>query len=118
MLQAGRQSEALLGQSSVWLEGRLASPCFPLDSSLLQRPVEWREKFLWAWGSAGPGFCTWCACVLRHFSRVRLCVTLWTVWDSPGKNTGVGGHALLQGRFLTQGSIPCLLCFLHWQAGS
>ena len=25
-------------------------------------------------------------------------------WDSPGKNTGVGGHALLQGIFPTQGS--------------
>ena len=23
-------------------------------------------------------------------------------WDSPGKNTGVGSHALLQGIFLTQ----------------
>ena len=25
-------------------------------------------------------------------------------WDSPGKNTGVGSHALLQGIFLAQGS--------------
>ena len=25
-------------------------------------------------------------------------------WESPGKNTGVGCHALLQGIFLTQGS--------------
>ena len=29
--------------------------------------------------------------------------------DSPGKNTGVGCHALLQGIFLTQGSNPGLL---------
>ena len=29
--------------------------------------------------------------------------------DSPGKNTGVGCHALLQGIFLTQGSNRCLL---------
>ena len=29
---------------------------------------------------------------------------------SPGKNTGVGGHFLLQGVFLTQGLNPCLLC--------
>ena len=27
------------------------------------------------------------------------------LWDSPGKNTGVGCHFLLQGIFLTQGSI-------------
>ena len=29
--------------------------------------------------------------------------------DFPGKNTGVGCRALLQGIFLTQGSNPCLL---------
>ena len=29
-----------------------------------------------------------------------------TQWDSPGKNTGVGCHALLQGIFRTQGSNP------------
>ena len=33
-------------------------------------------------------------------------------WDSPGKNTGVGCHALLQGIFLTQGSTLCLLHLL------
>ena len=27
-------------------------------------------------------------------------------WNSPGKNTGVGGHSLLQGIFLAQGSNP------------
>ena len=30
-------------------------------------------------------------------------------WDSPGKNTGVGCHFLLQGIFPTQGSNPDLL---------
>ena len=30
-------------------------------------------------------------------------------WDSPGKNTGVGCHALLQGIFPTQGSNPGLV---------
>ena len=29
-------------------------------------------------------------------------------WNSPGKNTGVGNHFLLQGIFLTQGTNPCL----------
>ena len=38
--------------------------------------------------------------------------------DSPGKNTGVGCHAFLQGIFLIQGSNLCLLWLLHWQAGS
>ena len=39
-------------------------------------------------------------------------------WDSPGKDTGVGCHALLQGLFPTQGLNPHLLRLLHWQAGS
>ena len=38
-------------------------------------------------------------------------------WDSPGKNTGVGCQALLQGIFPIQGLNMCLL-HLHWQAGS
>ena len=51
--------------------------------------------------------------LLSHFSCVQLCVTPWTVaprllhpWDSPGKNTGVGCHALLQGILPTQGWNP------------
>ena len=42
-------------------------------------------------------------------------------WDFPGKNTGVGYHALLQGIFLTQGSntrflqpLHCRQIFYHW----
>ena len=35
--------------------------------------------------------------------------------DSPGKNSGMGCHDLLQGIFLTQGSNPGLL---QWQSGS
>ena len=63
--------------------------------------------------------------MLSRFSRVQLFGTLWTVthqaplsWDSPGKNTGVGCHVLLQGIFLIQGLNPHLLCLLRWQAGS
>ena len=35
-------------------------------------------------------------------------------WDSPGKNTGMGCHALLQGIFLNQGSNPHLRHLLLW----
>ena len=38
--------------------------------------------------------------------------------NSPGKNTAVGGHALLQRIFPTQGSSPGLVCLLYWEAGS
>ena len=37
-------------------------------------------------------------------------------WDSPGKNTGVGCHFLLQRIFPTQGRNLHLLNFLHWHA--
>ena len=40
---------------------------------------------------------------------------LLSLWDSPGKNIGVGCHAHLQGILPNQGSNPCLLCLLHWQ---
>ena len=37
-------------------------------------------------------------------------------WDSPGKNTEVGGHTLLQGIFPTQGLNPWLLPrLLHYR---
>ena len=39
-------------------------------------------------------------------------------WNFPGKNTGVGYHALLQGIIHTQGSNLPVPCLLHWQAGS
>lgn len=48
-------------------------------------------------------------------SDVQLFMTLRTVaphlcpWDSPGKNTGMGGHSLLRGIFLSQGLNPGLL---------
>ena len=83
------------------------------------------------------------ACVLSHFSRVWLFVTLWTYspwvpgkchkclgnpmdlparllcpWDFPGKNTEVDCHFLLQGIFPTQGLKLHLLYLLRWQVGS
>ena len=38
--------------------------------------------------------------------------------DSPGKNTGMGGHSLLQGIFLTQGLKVRFLHLLNWQEDS
>ena len=38
---------------------------------------------------------------------------LLCLWDSLGKNTGMGCHALLQGIFPIQGSNPLLLYLLH-----
>ena len=64
-------------------------------------------------------------CVLNHFSRAPFCNDPKdysppgsSPWDSPGKNTGVGCHALLQGIFPTQAPNLPLLPLLHWQVGS
>ena len=46
------------------------------------------------------------------------CARLLCWWDSPGKNTGVGNHALLQGIFLTLGPNQHLPCLLYWQVCS
>ena len=77
------------------------------------------------WRGRAKGMCACvCACVCVKF--LQLCPTLcdpmdcsppgsFVHGDSPGKNTGVGYFALLQGIFLTQGLNPHLL---HWQVGS
>ena len=47
----------------------------------------------------------------KSLSRVQLSVTSWiySPWNSPGQNTGVGSCSLLQGIFPTQGWNPGLL---------
>ena len=64
-------------------------------------------------------------CMLSHFSHVWLLETPWTVASQVPLSMGFsrqeygrGYHFLFQGIFPTQGSNPCLLCLLHWQAGS
>ena len=64
-----------------------------------------------------------------HAKSLQSCLTLCSPMDGsppgssvhgilPGKNTGAGCHAPLQGTFLTQRSNLSLLYLLHWQAGS
>ena len=66
--------------------------------------------------------CVWCVCsagpnsLLPH--RLQSIRKFLCPWNFPGKNTGVVCHFLLQGIFLTQGSNPCFLHLLHWQADS
>ena len=94
-------------------------------------------------GRASSGFCLACSesrpfrtnseAMIRtrwvHAKSLQSCLTLCNPmdrgppqllcpWDFPGKNTGVGCHALFQGIFLTQALKPHLLHLLHWQAGS
>ena len=64
---------------------------------------------------------------ISTWNKYKLCnpmdckpARLLCLWNSPGKNTGAGCHALLQGVFPTQGSClpPLHLRLLHWQADS
>ena len=76
------------------------------------------------WWSCGFHFYSIDMC---HAKSLQLCPTLWPhrlkpsrllcPRDSPGKNTGVACHALLQRIFPTKGSNPHLLCLPPWQAG-
>ena len=67
-----------------------------------------------------------CACIVSRFSCVCLFATLWIVALHGPLSMGFSRqeilewvcHALLQGIFPTWGSNLCLLCLLHWQAGS
>ena len=116
-------------ESHGWRRLTVYSPwgCKELDTtewlhftSLHEGPAVWTPSFCpnyararkWAiYGSDST------AKLLSCFSHVRLFATPWTVvrllcpWDSPGKNTGVGCHFILQGIFPTQGSNLGLLHF-------
>ena len=76
-----------------------------------------------------PVFCFYgagCACACSAASVASNSLQLYGLqptrllcpWDSPGKNTGVGCHALLQGTFPTQRLNPRLLYLLHRQEGA
>ena len=81
------------------------SPVFPLFTVFFQNVF---ESLL----SRCPPFTILCVSAppsdsVRH--RGLLPTRLLCPRDSPGKNTGAGGHSLLQGIFLTQGLSPGLL---------
>ena len=63
--------------------------------------------------------------VLSHFNCVQPFATPRTAdcqaplsWGFPGKNTGVGCHALFQGIFPTRDQTQICYIYLHWQEGS
>ena len=54
---------------------------------------------------------SWCSAYkLNKHSHIQFFAILWFLcpWDSPGKNTGVSCHFLIQGIFPTQGSNPVI----------
>ena len=75
---------------------------FPLQGAWVQ-PLVWEVP---------PAVSVQVAQSFRLFETPR---TIHRLWNSPGQNTGVDSHSLLQGIFPTQGSNPGLP---HWQADS
>ena len=78
------------------------SPTLQVDSLLSEPPGK-------------PQTTLWYVCCAQSLCRVQLCDPMYCSLpgssvhrDSPGKNNGVGCHALLQGIFPTQGSNPGL----------
>ena len=59
-----------------------------------------------------------CNCLVIKSCLTLQPANLLSPRNSPGKNTRVGCHFLLQGIFPTQGSNLHLLCLLNWQVGS
>ena len=79
--------------------------------------VQW--LILWACTAGGLRFYPWSRnydpTCLKWTSLSCVCLRphgLYSPWNSPGQNTGMGGLSLLQGIFPTQGSNPSLP---HWR---
>ena len=103
------------------IKKKALNPLCSADSSLLPYPLQ--PHCLHGFAFSRMSY------VCMYAKSFQLCLTLCNPMDcsppgssvhgdSPGKNIGVGCHALLQGIFPIQGSNPHLLCLLLWQAGS
>ena len=111
--------------SCISLEGRSKSECF---SRIM---TSWRIVLELA-GSVSCGNFLEMHTLRSSHARMLSCFSRVWLYDptdhsppgssvhgvSPGKNTGLGCHALLQGIFPTHGSNPRLLCLLPWRVVS
>ena len=112
------------------------APSSPSGSSLCLGCTDWPISSLLMFYSLGQKgaqivYLLWALefeCTCMRAKSLQLCLTLCNPMDcslpgssvhgdSPGRNTGVGCHAL-QGIFPTQGLNLHLLCLLHWLVGS
>ena len=125
----------LTTSSTLYCFSRSYSSCITGNISLLSNfpfpfpPSPWQSPFsLFLWFVYYACMCV-CVCVYActHTRSVMFYplqlhelqpARLLCPWSFPGKNTGVGGHFLLQVILLTQELSPHLLRFLHCQADS
>ena len=116
----------------------LASTTFSIDESRMrEQRGHWicircsRAGDRWCWHLLHSGCCSRNDSTLLRSMCAKLlqCVRLFAAprsvvhqaprpWNFPGRNTGMGCHALLQGLFPAQGSNSRLLFLLLWQVGS
>ena len=83
--------------SSRWCHPIISSSVVPFSSCLQSFPASRSFQMNQFFASGGPSI---------------------LLWNFSGKNTGVGFHFTLQEIFPNQGTVPSLLCLLHWQADS
>ena len=114
-----QETQETLVRSPGW-EGPLEEEMMT-QSSVLDWKTPWTEepgglqsmqsqRTRYDWATKRTQHTTWKGVKWRPLSRVRLFTTrgLYSPWNSPGQNTGVGSLSLLQGIFPTQGLNPGL----------
>ena len=114
----GRRKSVTEGHWYIFLSLKVYFP----DLLLFLTAFTWNQYLLL---HSNPNGHVACTCMPSCFSHDQLFATPWTIAPQAplsvgfsGENTGVGCQVLLQGIFPPQGSNLCLLCLLHWQAGS
>ena len=90
----------------------------PLQYSCLENPHGQRSLVCYSsWGHKESDTTEQLSTCSKHLMKVKVTQSfstlcdphgLYSPWNSPGKNTGVGSRSLLQDIFLTQGSNPGL----------
>ena len=116
LCSSGEHQGPLVSIRCVWMLGVLFSDhCGRQDPPvhILLQPIRWGRRWMPGTVSYFYSFCffsesevTQSSATLRPHGLKP--TKLLRPWDSPGKNTGVGCHFLLQGIFPTQGSNPGL----------
>ena len=96
----GLKVKAIVSQSCLTLCDPMdcSLPVFFVHGMLQARILEWVGLKKWKWKSL--------RCVQLFWPHGLLPDILLCPWNSPGQNTGVGIHSLLQGIFPTKGSNP------------
>ena len=109
---------ALPGGCVRWLVGSFLHLTAVSQRLLMGQLLSFHPRYISLSMQPGPAFVLNCSVMSDSASQELQPTRPLCPRASPGKNTGMDYHALLQGIFPTQGSNLHLLCLLRWQAGS